>query len=100
MIIEMFQTKNKIIKSIAYFMLIIITTVISHWLVVNMYVKLCAMLMTLFGPIQTFISLGSPTCHFLNFTQHELSKHYITLWSGAAIGFASWLTFSNSSKSS
>ena len=95
----MFQTKNKIIKSIAYFMLIIITTVISHWLVVNMYVKLCAP-MTLFGPIQTFISLGSPTCHFLNFTQHELSKHYITLWSGAAIGFASWLTFSNSSKSS
>lgn len=95
----MFQTKNKIIKSIAYFILIIITTVMSHWLVVNMYVKLCAP-MTLFGPIQTFISLGSPTCHFLNFAQHQLSKHYITLWSGAAIGFASWLTFSNSSKSS
>ena len=89
---------NKLAKSIGFFSMIIMATVVSHWLIINMYVNMCAP-MTLFGPIQTFISLGSPTCHFLNFAQHELSKHYITLWSGAAIAFASWLTISHSAKS-
>ncbi len=94
----MSETMNKLAKSIGFFSMIIMATVVSHWLIINMYVNMCAP-MTLFGPIQTFISLGSPTCHFLNFAQHELSKHYITLWSGAAIAFASWLTISHSAKS-
>jgi len=38
------------------------------------------------------ISMGSPMCHFLNVAQSELTKHYITLWSGAAVAMITWLT--------
>lgn len=88
---------NKLLKALCYFTAFVSLTVLSHWLIINMYVKMCAPL-TLIGPIQTFISMGSPLCHFMNFAQHELSKHYITLWSGAAVAFTSWLTFSDTSK--
>ena len=88
---------NKITKAIGYFMLFITLTVVSHWVIINTYVRVCAP-MTWLGPFYTFVSMGSPLCHFLNFAQHELSKHYITLWSGAAVGFASWLTLSNNKK--
>ena len=36
------------------------------------------------GPFITFMSLGSPTCHFINYIQFELGKHYITLWAAGA----------------
>ncbi|MDA9298817.1 hypothetical protein N9P79_00460 [Crocinitomicaceae bacterium] len=38
------------------------------------------------------ISMGSPMCHFLNVAQSELTKHYITLWSAAAVAMITWLT--------
>jgi len=88
---------KKILKGVRYFLAFVTITVLSHWLLINLYVKMCAPL-TLFGAIQTFISMGSPLCHFINFAQHELSKHYITLWSGAAVAFTSWLTFTENSK--
>ena len=88
---------NKVLKAIGYFTAFIIATVLAHWGTVNLYVYMCAPLSWL-GPLQTMISLGSPMCHFLNSAQTQLVQHYITLWSGAAIGLGTWLATSQSIK--
>lgn len=82
---------RKICKTTGCFFAFILLTVIAHWIAVNLYVSLCAPL-TVFGVIHTMISMGSPMCHFLNVAQSELTKHYITLWTGAAVAVGTWLT--------
>ena len=82
---------RKIAKTIGYFSGFVLLTVLFHWIAVNTYVKFCAPF-TMFGFFHTMISMGSPMCHFLNVAQSELTKHYITLWSGAAIAMITWLT--------
>jgi hypothetical protein len=98
LITTMSQLKiNKVLLAIGYFMAFIMTTVIAHWSTVNLYVYMCAPL-SWFGPFQTMISLGSPMCHFLNSAQTQLAQHYITLWSGAAIGLGTWIATSQTTK--
>lgn len=82
---------RKIAKTIGYFSGFVLLTVLFHWIAVNTYVKFCAPF-TIFGFFHTMISMGSPMCHFLNVAQSELTKHYITLWSGAAVAMITWLT--------
>ena len=82
---------RKIAKTIGYFSGFVLLTVLFHWIAVNTYVKFCAPF-TMFGLFHTMISMGSPMCHFLNVAQSELTKHYITLWSGAAVAMITWLT--------
>jgi hypothetical protein len=82
---------RKIAKTIGYFSGFVLLTVLFHWIAVNTYVKFCAPF-TMFGFFHTMISMGSPMCHFLNVAQSELTKHYITLWSGAAVAMITWLT--------
>jgi hypothetical protein len=82
---------RKIGKTIGYFSGFVLLTVLFHWIAVNTYVAFCAPF-TLFGIFHTMISMGSPMCHFLNVAQSELTKHYITLWSAAAVAMITWLT--------
>jgi|TARA_B110000495_G_C22548089_1_gene331752 hypothetical protein len=82
---------SKIGKTLGYFTGFVLLTVLFHWITVNVYVAYCAPF-TLFGIFHTMIAMGSPMCHFLNTAQSELTKHYITLWSAAAIAMATWLT--------
>jgi hypothetical protein len=82
---------QKIKKTFGYFIGFVLLTVLLHWLTVNIYVKMCAPF-TLFGVFHTMISMGSPMCHFLNIAQSELTKHYIAIWSSAAIAMGTWLT--------
>ena len=81
---------GKLSKAIGWFALIVICTVLAHWATVNAYVHMCAPF-TLFGPIQAMITMGSPMCHFLNLFQTELTKHYISIWTGAIVGITAWL---------
>lgn len=87
---------NQKLKGVVYFLLFVTATVFAHWLLIHMYVKMCAP-MTIFGPLYTFVSLGSPLCNFMNKMQHELASHYLSLWTGAAIAFISWLNIGRSS---
>jgi hypothetical protein len=80
-----------ILKGIGGFIVICVLLSLLHWLLVNIYISICAPL-TLFGPIQTLISLGSPVCHFINHVQFNISSYYITLWVSAATGCCLWIT--------
>lgn len=82
--------KQKMIKPIAVFSSIVFTTVFIHWLLVQIYATYCSA-MGLFGFMYTFITLGSPTCHFINLLQFELAKHYITIWMGAGASIMTWI---------
>jgi len=82
--------KQKMIKPIAVFSSIVFTTVFIHWFLVQMYATYCSA-MGLFGFMYTFITLGSPTCHFINLLQFELAKHYITIWMGAGSSIIAWI---------
>jgi len=58
-----------------------------HWTLVQIYGTYCAP-WQLFGPVITLMSLGSPACHFINYVQFELGKHYVTIWAAAAAAVA------------
>ena len=75
---------------ILVFMGIISATVFTHWSLIRWYAYYCAPAGWL-GPLQTFLTLGSPTCHFVNIAQVELAKHYITIWIGAAASIVTWI---------
>ena len=76
---------------VTLFLGIVLLTVIIHWSLVQIYTTYCAPWGWL-GPLQTFVTLGSPMCHFINLVQYELAKHYITIWVGAASATVLWLT--------
>lgn len=48
---------------------------VLHWFVVNLYANFCAP-PSLFGAIQSFVTMGSPVCQFLNKVQYELTNHF------------------------
>ena len=81
---------QKMIKPIILFLSIVFATVFTHWLLIQMYVRFCAS-WGIFGFLKTFITLGSPTCHFINLLQFELAKHYITIWMGAGSSIIAWI---------
>ena len=69
------------------FATIVVLTVFTHWTLVQVYARYCAP-SGWTGPFQTFLTLGSPMCHFTNMIQVELAKHYITIWIAAAAATA------------
>jgi hypothetical protein len=83
---------NIIVKdALKRFVLVIATTVLLQWMLVNSYVHFCAP-PTILGVFKTFFNLGSPLCHAINHIQFELAKHYITIWSAAGISLIAWGT--------
>jgi hypothetical protein len=78
--------KNPIIMFIS----IALLTVFTHWSLVQAYATFCAP-WGIWGPFKLFITLGSPTCHFINIVQVELAKHYITIWVSAAAASIAWI---------
>ena len=90
---EEFESKKMLKNPIAIFIAVVFTTVFTHWILVQGYAYYCAPSGWL-GPFKTFLTLGSPMCHFINITQVELAKHYITIWIGAAAGVVTWIVSS------
>jgi len=86
----MMNTWQSIINYIIKFLGVVFSTCFIHWALVNTYCIFCAP-PSWFGPISTFISLGSPLCQFINYVQYELAKHYITIWAAAGIALTTWL---------
>ena len=72
------------------FIALVFATVFIHWALVNLYISLCAP-PTIMGLMTTMISLGSPVCYFINVTQVELAKHYISIWGSAGIAMIAWI---------
>lgn len=85
-----YYIKKFIFSPIGCFAAVVIATVLSHWALVNTYVYFCAP-PTVWGAVQTLLSLGSPMCHFINSAQLELAKHYITIWASAAVALIAWI---------
>ena len=81
---------SKVFMPIGLFISVVSITVFTHWSLVQLYATYCAQ-WGMWGPFKTFLTLGSPTCHFINTTQVELSKHYITIWLGAAASLITWI---------
>ena len=71
------------------FGLIVMATSFVQWILVKAYVTYCVT-MSWVGAITNIFSLGSPFCQFINYTQYELSKHYITIWASAGIASVAW----------
>ena len=82
----MISIKNPVIM----FFGIVSFTVLLHWFLVRWYAYYCAP-SGVMGPFKTFLTLGSPICHFVNLTQVELAKHYITIWISAAAAIVVWI---------
>ena len=94
----MYYSKKTIFSPIGGFIGLVFATTFVHWLLINLYVNLCAP-PTLFGMFSALLALGSPLCHFINITQVELAKHYITIWSVAGVSMLAWLASKLSWKS-
>ena len=75
---------------IGIFGLVVCSTGFIHWALVQIYATYCAF-WGFWGPLNTLITLGSPTCQFINVAQVELAKHYITIWVGAAASLVTWI---------
>ena len=74
---------------IAKFIGVILITSSIHWVCIQIYISNCVS-NTFMGIISNVFTLGSPFCQFINYLQFEMSKHYITIWTGAAIGLITW----------
>jgi len=82
---------NQIFKAILTFGLIICSTTAAHWTLVQLYNQWCAPFTPL-GLINTFFTLGSPLCQFVNHIQYELAKHYIIVWAGGAVAIVVYIS--------
>jgi hypothetical protein len=82
---------NNIIKAVLTFTLIICATTTTHWTLIQLYNQWCAPF-TALGFISTMVSLGSPFCQFINYVQYELAKHYIGVWTGAAVAIIAYVS--------
>jgi len=47
---------------------------------------------TLTGLLNSFFTLGSPLCQFINYLQFELAKNYITIWTTAGVAVMGYIT--------
>jgi hypothetical protein len=77
------------IKIILKFIATILTISLSQWTLVYIYSTYC-FTSGWVGALQNVFTLGSPFCQFVNYTQFELSKHYITIWTTAAVAIVVW----------
>ena len=99
---ESTTTKNTLGQNLTYYLkkamfspfggftAVVFATAFIHWLLINLYVIFCAP-PSLFGLLSTMLALGSPVCHFINITQVELARHFITIWGAAAVAVIAWL---------
>ena len=87
---NMIQILNILKHPVSLFIAIVISTVFAHWSLVQIYATFCAPWGWL-GPFQSFITMGSPMCHFTNLIQVELAKHYITIWISAGTAVIAWI---------
>ena len=81
---------NEIAKAVATFLIIIVLPSTIHWSLHGLNTMWCAP-QNLKGMINTFFTLGSPLCQFINFIQFELSKHYITIWTAAGVAIIGYI---------
>ena len=86
----MYGNMNHIIKPIATFFAVILGTAIIHWMLIQTYATTCSS-PAIWGAFTSLFTLGSPFCHFINYTQFEISKHYIAIWGAAAISLAAYV---------
>jgi hypothetical protein len=84
-------------KPMMIFASVVFSTVFLHYILVQAYVSFCAS-WGILGFFRTFITLGSPTCHFINIAQVELAKHYISIWLGAGASIITWIASSLNKK--
>jgi len=77
------------IKILLKFIATILTISLSQWTLVYIYSTYC-FTPGWIGALQNIFTLGSPFCQFVNYTQFELSKHYITIWTTAAVAIVVW----------
>ena len=82
---------NDISKVIITFIIIVLLTSTIHWSLHVLYSMWCAP-HTIKGFLNSFFTLGSPLCQFINFVQFELAKHYITIWTTAGIAVVGYIT--------
>ena len=60
-----------------------------QWMCIQFLAKWCHT-SGLFGFLFNSITLGSPSCYFVNQVQLCLCNHYITIWSSAGIACITW----------
>jgi len=75
---------KEILKPTGIFVASVFTLSTISWLLANIYVWMCAPF-TFWGWLLAPISLGSPICQFINFSQYEIGKYYIAFWISAGI---------------
>jgi hypothetical protein len=83
------ETVRNIAQAVINFIIVILVTSILHWCLVNMYISSCIDT-NWTGAITNMIRLGSPMCQFVNYSQFELSKNYITIWASAGVAIIAW----------
>ena len=92
---------HTIVKKFGYVVLhftgIVFVTGFIHWFLVNLYINYCAP-SGIRGILQTFISLGSPLCQFINTVQYELARHYITICAAGATAILAWIIAKTTNK--
>ena len=47
---------------------------------------------TVWGFVSMPLTMGSPVCQIINFTQYELGQHYIKLWIGAGASLVAFMS--------
>ena len=82
---------NEISKEIITFLIIVLLTSTIHWALHVLYSMWCAP-HTLTGLLNSFFTLGSPLCQFINYLQFELAKNYITIWTTAGVAVMGYIT--------
>ena len=74
---------NEISKVIITFLIIVLLTSTIHWALHVLYSMWCAP-HTLTGLLNSFFTLGSPLCQFINYLQFELAKNYIRYYNACS----------------
>ena len=82
---------NEISKVIITFLLVVLLTSTLHWTLHVLYSMWCAP-HTVKGLLNSFFTLGSPLCQFINYLQFELAKNYITIWTTAGVAVMGYIT--------
>ncbi len=82
---------NEISKVIITFLLVVLLTSTLHWTLHVLYSMWCAP-HTVKGLLNSFFTLGSPLCQFINHIQFELAKNYITIWTTAGVAVMGYIT--------
>ena len=85
----MLKTIKTLSKPCIYFAFSILSVFIFYWMSMQMYSQFCIP-KGVYGLIETFFTLGSPVCQFLNYVQYNLSTQYVKIWGAAGIALIGW----------